>query len=62
MTGSFESVIGIRKELAIEKFLSQLPVRFEVAKKDVRLNGVVVDIDEIEGKALAIERLSVPCG
>lgn len=62
MTGSFESVIGIRKELAIEKFLSQLPVRFEVAKKDIRLNGVVIEIDENDGKALAIERLSVPCG
>ncbi|MEA5115291.1 MAG: TIGR00282 family metallophosphoesterase [Geobacteraceae bacterium] len=62
MTGSFESVIGIRKELAIEKFLSQLPVRFEVAKRDIRLNGVVIEIDENDGKALAIERLSVPCG
>jgi len=62
MTGSFESVIGIRKELAIEKFLSLLPVRFEVAKKDVRLNGVVIEIDEKDGKALTIERLSVLCG
>ncbi len=61
MTGSFDSVIGIRKELAVEKFLTQLPVRFEVAKKDVRLNGVVVEIDEITGKASAIERLSVVC-
>ncbi len=34
MTGSRDSVIGIRKELAIERFLTQLPVRFEVAKKD----------------------------
>ena len=62
MTVSFESVIGIWKELDIEKFLSQLPVRFEVAKKDVRLNGVVIEIDENDGKALAIERLSVSCG
>jgi 2',3'-cyclic-nucleotide 2'-phosphodiesterase len=61
MTGSFDSVIGIRKELAVEKFLTQLPVRFEVAKKDVRLNCVVLEIDEITGKALCIERLSVAC-
>jgi len=61
MTGSFDSVIGIRKELAVEKFLTQLPVRFEVAKKDIRLNCVVLEIDEITGKALAIERLSVAC-
>lgn len=61
MTGSFDSVIGIRKELAVEKFLTQLPVRFEVAKKDVRLNCVVLEIDDITGKALGIERLSVAC-
>ncbi len=61
MTGSFDSVIGIKKELAIEKFLSQIPVRFEVAKKDIRLNAVVVEIDEKSGKACGIERLSVQC-
>jgi len=61
MTGSFDSVIGIRKELAIEKFLSQLPVRFEVAKKDIRMNCVAIEIDEISGKALWIERISVAC-
>ncbi len=61
MTGSFDSVIGIRKELAVEKFLSQLPVRFEVAKKDIRINCVAIEIDEISGKALSIERVSVEC-
>jgi metallophosphoesterase (TIGR00282 family) len=61
MTGSFDSVIGIKKELAIEKFLTLLPVRFEVAKKDVRLNGVVVEIDEQSGRALNIERISISC-
>ncbi len=61
MTGSFDSVIGIRKELAVEKFLSQLPVRFEVAKKDIRMNCVAIEIDEISGKALSIERISVFC-
>jgi metallophosphoesterase (TIGR00282 family) len=61
MTGSFDSVIGIKKELAIEKFLTLLPVRFEVAKKDIRLNGVVVEIDEQSGRALNIERISISC-
>lgn len=61
MTGSFDSVIGIRKELAVEKFLTQLPVRFEVAKKDIRLNCVVLEIDETTGKALAIERIAIAC-
>jgi len=61
MTGSFDSVIGIRKELAVEKFLTQLPVRFEVAKRDIRLNCVVLELDEISGKALGIERIAVAC-
>ncbi len=61
MTGSFDSVIGIGKDEAIRKFLTQLPVKFEVPKKDIRLNGVVIDIDETTGKALAIERIAVCC-
>jgi metallophosphoesterase (TIGR00282 family) len=61
MTGSFDSVIGMKKELAIEKFMSQLPVRFEVAKKDIRLNAVVIEIDNDSGQALGIERLTIPC-
>ena len=61
MTGSFDSVIGIRKEEAIEKFITQVPVKFEVAKKDVRINGVIVEIDEQSGKALGIERISLCC-
>ena len=61
MTGSFDSVIGIGKEEAIRKFLTQLPVKFEVPKKDIRLNGVVVGIDEESGKAMTIERIAVSC-
>jgi len=61
MTGSFDSVIGIGKEEAIRKFLTQLPVKFEIPKKDMRLNAVVVEVDEESGKALAIERIAVCC-
>ena len=61
MTGSFDSVIGIGKEEAIHKFLTQLPVKFEVPKNDIRLNGVVVGIDEASGRALSIERIAVSC-
>ena len=62
MTGSYESVIGVRKEEAISRFLTQLPAKFEVAKKDIRLNAVVVEVDETSGRALAIERIAVACG
>lgn len=59
MTGSRDSVIGIRKEEAIERFLTQLPIRFEVAKKDPWLCGALISIDEVSGKALAIERIQI---
>ena len=61
MTGSFDSVIGIGKDEAIRKFLTQLPVKFEIPKKDLRINGVVVGIDEVSGKAVSIERIAVNC-
>ncbi|MRR16034.1 MAG: TIGR00282 family metallophosphoesterase [Deltaproteobacteria bacterium] len=59
MTGPFDSVIGIRKDTIIEKFLTQMPYRFDVAKGDIRLQGVLLDIDAQSGKALAVERISV---
>jgi metallophosphoesterase (TIGR00282 family) len=59
MTGSRDSVIGIRKELSVERFLTQLPVRFEVAKKEPMLCGVVVTVDETSGHALGIERVQI---
>jgi len=61
MTGAFDSVIGVRKEEPIYRFLTQLPAKFEVAKKDLRLNGVVLTIDDSSGKALGIERVNIAC-
>ncbi|MGE4580292.1 MAG: TIGR00282 family metallophosphoesterase [Desulfuromonadales bacterium] len=57
MTGSLDAVIGIRKELAIERFLTQLPVRFEVAKKDPVLCGVLFAVDEKTGRATRVLRI-----
>jgi metallophosphoesterase (TIGR00282 family) len=57
MTGARDSVIGIRKELSVQRFLTQLPVRYEVAKKDPMLCAIVVDIDETTGVARKIERV-----
>ncbi len=58
MTGSQDAVIGIRKELAIERFLTQLPVRFEVAKKDPVLCGVILTVEAATGRAVEIRRIS----
>lgn len=59
MTGPYDSVIGTKKELVLERFLTMRPVAFNVAKGDVRLCGVVVEIDPESGRASAIERLRV---
>ena len=57
MTGPYDSVIGVRKELIVGKFLTNMPTRFEAATSDVRLCAVVVDCDEATGHARTIERL-----
>ncbi len=62
MTGPFDSVIGVEKEMVIDRFLTYRPNRFDVARGDVRLQGVVVDIDPETGRARAIERLSLKPG
>jgi len=59
MTGPHESVIGIEKDLALRKFLTGLPVRFSTARRDPRLCGVVLDVDETTGRARAIERVQM---
>lgn len=58
MTGPCDSVLGIKKEVALERFLTLLPNRYDVAKGDVRLQGVLIDIDDTTGRALSIERLN----
>ena len=57
MTGPYDSVIGVKKELIIEKFLTNMPMRFEPATGDVRLCAVVIECDDTTGHASSIERL-----
>jgi metallophosphoesterase (TIGR00282 family) len=59
MTGPYDSVIGVQKELIIARFLNNMPARFEAATGDVRLCAVVVDCDEVTGRARRIERVMV---
>lgn len=58
MTGPVESVIGIRKELSLARFLTQLPQRFSVAGGTACLDGVVIEVDGSTGAALSIERVA----
>jgi calcineurin-like phosphoesterase len=59
MTGPVNSVIGVEPELAIGRFLTQMPTRFEPAKGPAALHGAVIRVDPDTGKALGIERLRV---
>ncbi len=57
MCGPWNGVIGLRKEPAIERFLTQRHAPFELAQGDVRLQGAIVEIEEETGKARSIVRL-----
>ncbi len=59
MTGPYDGVIGVKKELVVNKFLTNMPTRFEPATGDVRLCAVVIDCDNQTGRAKTIERLMV---
>lgn len=57
MTGPFDSVIGQNKEKIIERFLTNIPHKFEVATDDVGLNGIIVTVNDKTGFAEKIERI-----
>jgi len=58
MTGPHDSIIGVDVEPSLNRFLTALPQKFEVASGNARLNAVVVEADETTGLATDIERLS----
>lgn len=57
-TGPHESVLGREIEPIIQRFLTNTPQRFGVAKSRVLLQGAVIDVDETTGQARSIQRLS----
>jgi len=60
MTGPYDSIIGMERQAVIQKFLDQLPTRFEVAKGEPRLSAVLVEADSATGHALTIQRILRP--
>ena len=62
MTGPLDSVIGMGVEASTRRFLTAMPARFEPATGLVRLNSVVIDVDEHDGKAVSIRRRSEQVG
>ncbi len=59
MTGSTESVIGVKTDLVLRRFLTQLPVRFEPAEDDIQLSAVALDLNPSTGRADSIERVQM---
>ncbi len=59
MTGPYHSVIGVDKDIILERFLTQLPVRMEAARHGAELHAVVVEVDEATGRAEAIRRIAI---
>lgn len=57
MTGPYDSVIGRCVENVLERFLTSIPVKFEVASENIKLCGVVLDIDDKTGRAHSVVRV-----
>jgi metallophosphoesterase (TIGR00282 family) len=57
LTGPIDSVIGVEPELAIQRFRTGMPSRFEPARGRARFQGAVIRIDPDSGRALSIERV-----
>jgi metallophosphoesterase (TIGR00282 family) len=60
MTGPTDGVIGVDRDLILQRFINQMPVRFEPAKGPAALHGVVIVVDPETGRASDIRRLRVP--
>jgi metallophosphoesterase (TIGR00282 family) len=58
MTGPRDSIIGMRRDLAVKKMITQLPCRLEVATGPTQFNAVRLRIDAASGKALTVQRLN----
>ena len=58
MTGPQDSVIGVKKEIVVQKFLDGMPSMFEVAEGRPGIRGVVIEMDDTTGKAKSIRRVA----
>jgi metallophosphoesterase (TIGR00282 family) len=59
MTGPYDSVIGVKRDLILQRFLSSLPYRMEAAKGGTELHSVILEVDETTGRAVSIRRHTV---
>jgi hypothetical protein len=61
MCGPFRSIIGMRQEEVLQKYVTGVSNKYQPAKDDARLSGVVMDIEESTGKARTIRRIQEKC-
>jgi metallophosphoesterase (TIGR00282 family) len=59
MTGPYDSVIGVKKDLILQRFLTALPVRMEAAKGSPELHSVILEVNENTGQAITIRRHTI---
>jgi 2',3'-cyclic-nucleotide 2'-phosphodiesterase len=59
MTGPYDSVIGVDKEIILRRFMTSMPIRMEAAKGKVELHSVIIDVDESTGQARHIRRHTI---
>jgi metallophosphoesterase (TIGR00282 family) len=59
MTGPYSGVIGVDKDIILQRFLKQLPIKMEAARNGAELHGVIVAVDDSTGKAASIRRVEV---
>ena len=59
MTGPRDSVIGVKKEIALERFLTMLPNKFEPASGSIELQGAIIELDERTGLSTEIRRVKI---
>lgn len=57
MTGPIDGVLGVDKDKVLERFITQMPVRFEVATGEIQLNAVIIDVNQETGRAQKIYRI-----
>ncbi len=60
MTGPYDSVVGLRKDVALKRFMLQTPHKYESAENDNKLCAVFIEIDAMTGQALKIEQIITP--
>ena len=60
MTGPYDSVVGMRKDIALKRFIRQTPHKFEMASDDVHFSAVLLEIDMLSGKAISITPMTLP--